>query len=116
MKRKAVVGHRRSLTPTRAEEEQLARIRKRRLCVWILLLCLPLLWLVPSEWGAHVMALPWLVALSVATSLVSFSRCPQCQKFYHRPHGGGGAPVMWTQHCLSCGLPLRTWPRRVESS
>jgi hypothetical protein len=109
-----VVGQRTSLTPTPAEEEQLPRIRKRRLCVWALFLCMPVVWLVPSEWQGNV-ALLWLIAFSVAASLVSFSRCRKCRNFYHRSRGVGLVNV-WTHHCLSCGLPLRSRPRGVKSN
>jgi hypothetical protein len=93
----------------RAEEEQLARIRKRRLWALALVLCMPLLWLVPSEWGADKMALPWLVAVSVATSLVSFSRCPQCQRFYHRPWSGGFQSTDAALKAVACRFELRAW-------
>jgi hypothetical protein len=60
--------------------------------------------------GATSIVLPiavfWMAAFMVSGIVASNSKCPRCGNLFCRRRRLGWNP--YTQHCLSCGLPLRT--------
>jgi hypothetical protein len=91
--------------------EGLAGIRKRRWCLWaVILTYIPAIWLsleiTGSDRKTAVVFGVWVLLAAAASGAAAFSRCPRCGNYYHMM---GLVPV-WVRKCLHCGLPLKGEP------
>jgi hypothetical protein len=96
-------------------EAQLARIRRWRAHVWLILLgylptmiavVFPLKALgVDLDIAAPLIAVPYLLLFAGAGVRVSLARCPRCRKRFHQALFWGNP---WARSCLHCGLPIRS--------
>jgi len=90
----------------------LARIRRRRRLLWIVVFSyLPLMGgamiLASSDTLAQRIAMLWMLLLVAAGFAIQFSRCPRCSRFFHWGRFYGNT---FARRCLHCHQELR--PRR----
>jgi hypothetical protein len=99
-----------SISPVTEEERRgLRRIVAKRRLLWVLLLgLLPGVYLASLLPGVDpfIVGRIWIVICMVTTIHLSyFSPCPRCGSQFHMKTWYWGNS--WTQHCMSCHLPLR---------
>ncbi len=100
--------------PKASFAQGLARIRRRRWCLWgLLLVYLPAialsLRLTRSDAATGVVFAVWFALLLAASCAASFARCPRCGEYF-LVHG---FVPLFVRRCVHCGLGL-TADRRPE--
>ena len=96
------------------EKVGLRQIRKKRLSVLVLFfLYIPavlIVWFITrSESATTMFAIAWMVAFAIAAMVVSFSRCPRCDKYFHLRRLRFPFYMfenIATRRCLNCDLRL----------
>lgn len=88
---------------------RLAGIRMRRMFLWLVFLTyLPAVGLTlkfsDTPAPAFGVGIFWLLLASIGGVLVSFSRCPRCNNFFHIQ----GYSTSWGRSCVKCRLHLNT--------
>jgi hypothetical protein len=94
--------------PDATEFEVLRRIRRRRRCLWgLILVYVPGIWLTleltRSDRKTGIVFGVWVVLVAAAALWTAFSRCPRCGNLFH-VHG---FMPLYLGRCLHCGLGLR---------
>ncbi|MGC9518745.1 MAG: hypothetical protein ACP5FP_03690 [Desulfuromonadaceae bacterium] len=87
--------------------EQLKGIRKKRLFLWFVFASyIPAIVLAftvgNGQPTAIVIAIIWLIGAGAGGAMVSFSRCPRCNQFFHMR----GISTSWGRRCRHCNLKL----------
>jgi hypothetical protein len=59
-------------------------------------------WLFGPKYG-FLCALPLMAAITIASLLLTYTRCPECRKPIH---AGSFFHNSWSKKCLHCGLPI----------
>jgi len=86
----------------------LARIRRRRWFLWIVLIVyLPSMSLAQHLIGSFEGALPvffgWVLLLIVAAALSAVAKCPRCGNYFHV----NGMTLLYLRRCLHCQLHIK---------
>jgi hypothetical protein len=93
-------------------EEQLRKIKKRRMVLWFIFFSFPIVTLIfaqvtGSEKYTTICAIVWGILFIYSGSAVHLSRCPKCGEQFHSKSKflfGGHNP--FTKKCMNCGLEL----------
>lgn len=85
----------------------LKKIRRRRWCLWgLILVYVPAIWasleITGSDRKTAIVFGIWIVLVSIAASVTALSRCPRCQNYFHM----NGFIPLYLRRCLHCGLPV----------
>lgn len=83
----------------------LAKIRKRRWFLWlVIIIYLPAMWIAlqftHSVSGTAPVFAIWFILLVIAAGLSAAARCPRCGNYYHMH----GLTLLYLRRCLHCGL------------
>ncbi|QXE93014.1 hypothetical protein KP001_04725 [Geomonas subterranea] len=85
----------------------LAAVRKRRWCLWIVLIVyLPTMYVTQrithSFSGSMPVFFAWFAVLLCVMFYSATARCPRCRNYYHMQ----GMALLYLRKCLHCQLPL----------
>ncbi|WP_224956700.1 hypothetical protein [Geomonas subterranea] len=85
----------------------MAAVRKRRWCLWIVLIVyLPTMYVTQrithSFSGSMPVFFAWFAVLLCVMFYSATARCPRCRNYYHMQ----GMALLYLRKCLHCQLPL----------